>query len=110
MTVADLRSVRACLDDASLTLLNACAQALEQAGVLEVLLEQAPLLLEGLQPVGVNGDDTCYRLGPFSECLLREYLAIASYDTFTAADKRRAMGYAAQLAGFQPRDPCDDDC
>lgn len=110
MTVADLRTVRACLDPPSRELLNRCAVALDAAGVFDVLLDLAPQILQELQPVSARGDDTIYALGPITECLLVEYLAIAGYDAFTEDDKRTAMRKTTRLAGLRIGDTCDDDC
>jgi hypothetical protein len=99
--MADLRSVRACLDPESLQLLDDCAKALRKAGLFDVLLEQLPALAEGLQPIGATKDlDITYRFGPISELLLREYLAIASYDAMTPDEQRITMLRHAKMAGF----------
>lgn len=107
MTVADLRSLRACLDPPSRELMNRCAQELDAVGVFDVLLDLAPQIFKELKQVG---PDEIYAIGPITECLLCEYLAIARYDAFTEDDKRTAMRKKTTLAGFRTRDVCDDEC
>lgn len=98
-----LADVRACLDLDSMRLLDQCAAALEEADLLELLLEQLERLAEGLEAREASDDDcdvVRYRFSDMSEVMLLEFIRLAQKPHLTIADRRSAMQATAVAAGF----------
>jgi hypothetical protein len=108
----DLFALRVRLSKASAKLLDDCEWYMQQAGLLELLLERINLIIaRGLEEreVILLADQPPVRicvLKPYAELLLREYLDIAKRDD-SLPRKQKAVIDVSMVAGFEPSEGTD---